>query len=147
MTSPDGRDSPSTVGVFLIWQQPHPIYYAELCYQAYGDRATLEKYRRIVFETAEFIASYPVWDQASERYVLGPAMIPAQESYGRGGALTSIRPSSWLTGISVWIRQQKWRQRLGLQRDPNWDRVIRRLSQPTIRDGVYTALKRRLTHL
>ena len=34
MVGPDGRESPSNVGVFLIWQQPHPIYYAELCYRA-----------------------------------------------------------------------------------------------------------------
>ena len=27
MVGPDGRESPSTVGVFLIWQQPHPIYW------------------------------------------------------------------------------------------------------------------------
>ena len=30
MTGPSGAESPSTVGPFLIWQQPHPIYYAEL---------------------------------------------------------------------------------------------------------------------
>lgn len=34
MTSNSGRDSPSDVGSFLIWQQPHSIYLAELCYQA-----------------------------------------------------------------------------------------------------------------
>ena len=45
MTSPDGRESPSSVGVFLIWQQPHPIYYAELCYRAHKDRQTLDKYK------------------------------------------------------------------------------------------------------
>ena len=56
MVSPDGRDSPSTVGVFLMWQQPHPIYYAELCYRAHRDRVILERFRQIVFETAEFMA-------------------------------------------------------------------------------------------
>jgi len=80
MVGPDGRESPSNVGVFLIWQQPHPIYYAELCYRAHPDRGTLERYQRIVFETAEFMASYPVWDESNHRYVLGPALIPAQES-------------------------------------------------------------------
>ena len=141
MASPDGRDSPSTVGVFLIWQQPHPIYYAELCYRAHQDRATLEKYKRIVFETAEFMASYPVWDQASQRYVLGPALIPAQESYGRDRA-RNLNPTFelayWYWGLQT---AQKWRQRLGLERDQNWDRVIRQLSRPTIRDGVYTAIE------
>ncbi|MFD0662492.1 hypothetical protein [Thermocatellispora tengchongensis] len=27
---PDGRESPSPIGPFLVWQQPHPIYLAEL---------------------------------------------------------------------------------------------------------------------
>jgi len=141
MTSPDGRDSPSTVGVFLIWQQPHPIYYAELCYRAHRDRATLEKYQRIVFETAEFMASYPVWDKAGQRYVLGPAMIPAQESYGRDRA-TNRNPTFelayWYWGLQT---AQKWRRRLGLERDPDWDRVMKQLSRPTIRNGVYTGIE------
>lgn len=141
MVSPDGRDSPSQVGVFLIWQQPHPIYYAELCYRARGDRATLEQYRQIVFETAEFMASYPVWDQAGQRYVLGPALIPAQESYGRYRS-RNLNPTFelayWYWGLET---AQKWRQRLGLERDAKWDRVMRMLSRPTIRDGVYTAIE------
>jgi len=141
MTSPDGRDSPSTVGVFLIWQQPHPIYYAELCYRDHQDRVTLEKYKQIVFETAEFMASYPVWDEQGKRFVLGPALIPAQESYGRNRT-TNLNPTFelayWYWGLDT---AQKWRQRLGLERDPDWDRVIKQLSRPTIRDGVYTAIE------
>jgi hypothetical protein len=141
MTAPDGRDSPSEVGVFLIWQQPHPIYYAELCYRAHSDRQTLERYRQIVFETAEFMASYPVWDQAGGRYVLGPALIPAQESYGS----TRTRNLNPTFELAYWHwaleTAQKWRQRLGLERELAWDRVIQRLSRPTVRDGVYTAIE------
>jgi hypothetical protein len=33
MTSPSGAESPSPVGPFLIWQEPHPIFYAELCWR------------------------------------------------------------------------------------------------------------------
>ena len=33
MTDPSGTESPSSVGPFLVWQQPHPIYYAELVYR------------------------------------------------------------------------------------------------------------------
>jgi hypothetical protein len=141
MTSPDGRESPSEVGVFLIWQQPHPIYYAELCYRARPDRQTLEQYRQVVFETAEFLASYPVWDEAGERYVLGPALIPAQESYGS----TRTRNLNPTFELAYWHwaleTAQKWRQRLGLEREPAWDRVIQRLAKPTIRDGVYTGIE------
>ena len=32
MTDNEG-ESPSSVGAFLIWQQPHLIYFAELCYR------------------------------------------------------------------------------------------------------------------
>ena len=33
MVGPDGRESPSSVGTYLIWQQPHPIYLAELLWR------------------------------------------------------------------------------------------------------------------
>jgi len=141
MCSPDGRDSPSTVGVFLIWQQPHPVYYAELCYRTHPDNQTLERYRDIVFETAEFMASYPVWDEEGQRYVLGPALIPAQESYGRyrrNNLNPTFELAYWYWGLET---AQKWRQRLGFERDPDWDKVIKNLSRPTTRDDVYTGIE------
>ena len=61
MIGPDGRYGPSSIGPWLIWQQPHPIFYAEQNYRIDPSKATLEKYKDIVFETAEFMASYPVW--------------------------------------------------------------------------------------
>jgi hypothetical protein len=141
MVGPDGREGPSSVGVFLIWQQPHPIYYAELCYRARPEQGTLERYRRIVFETAEFMASYPTWDEAHRRYVLGPALIPAQESYGSDRA-SNLNPTFelayWHWGLET---AQTWRQRLGLERRPKWDNVIRGLSRPSIREGVYTGIE------
>jgi hypothetical protein len=141
MTCPDGSESPSEVGVFLIWQEPHPIYYAELCYRGHSNRETLEKYKDIVFETAQFMASYPIWDEAGQRYVLGPVVIPAQESYGRYRRQT-INPTFELA-YWHWALEtaQKWRQRLGLEREPKWDRVIQHLSRPTVRDGVYPAIE------
>ncbi len=141
MTCPDGSDSPSQVGVFLIWQQAHPIYYAELCYRAHPDRKTLERYRDIVFQTADFMASYPIWDESQKRYVLGPALIPAQESYGRY-RMSNLNPTFELA-YWYWALEtaQKWRLRLGLERNPNWDKVIQNLSLPNIREGVYTGIE------
>ncbi len=141
MVGPDGRESPSNVGVFLIWQQPHPIYFAELCYRAHEDRATLERYRQLVFATAEFMASYSVGDEPNQRYVLGPALIPAQESYGPDRA-RNLNPTFelayWHWGLET---AQRWRQRLGLEREPRWDHVLQRLSRPNIRERVYTAIE------
>lgn len=135
MVGPDGRESPSGIGVFLIWQQPHPIYFAELVYRADPSARVLERYREIVFASAEFMASYPFWDQATKRYVLGPPLIPAQESHP---AATTFNPTFelayWAFGLET---AQRWRQRLGLAREPAWDRVIRSLSPMPMRDGLY----------
>ena len=81
MTSPDGRDSPSPIGPLLIWQQPHPIFYAELAYLTNPTLVTLKKYQAIVFESAAFMASHAYFEQSSNRYVLGPPVIPAQENH------------------------------------------------------------------
>jgi hypothetical protein len=141
MTEPEGQDSPSPIGGFLIWQQPHPIFYAELLHRAHPGRETLACYREIVFESAEFMASYAVWDARTERYVLGPPLIPAQESYGserRRVINPTFELAYWRWGLET---AQRWRERLGLQREPNWDRVLRGLAQPTVRDGVYAAIE------
>ena len=135
MVGPDGRESPSGIGVFLIWQQPHPIYLSELVYRARPTRDVLERHRNIVFASAEFMASYPFWEQARKRYVLGPPLIPAQESHP---PRTTFNPTFelayWAFGLET---AQRWRQRLGLAREPQWDRVIRALSPMPMRDGIY----------
>jgi hypothetical protein len=58
MAGPEGADSPSSIGPLLIWQQPHPIFYAELCYLTRPNRKTLQRYQTIVFESAEFMALF-----------------------------------------------------------------------------------------
>ncbi|MGQ9651996.1 MAG: glycoside hydrolase family 65, partial [Phycisphaerae bacterium] len=135
MVGPDGRESPSVIAPLLIWQQPHPIYYAELCYRAHPARETLELYRDIVFETAEFMVSFAVWDKDRQRYVLGPPVMPAQENYD---ARTVCNPTCelayWEWGLST---AQKWRERLGLSRDDKWDHVIRHLAKLPVKDGLY----------
>ena len=138
---PDGREAPSDVGVFLIWQQPHPIYYAELLYRSHPGRETLEAYWEIVFETAEFMASYAVWDTATRRYVLGPPLIPAQESYSkvrRQVTNPTYELAYWHWGLST---AQRWCERLGIPRHAEWDRVIQGLARPPVRNGIYTAIE------
>jgi hypothetical protein len=137
---PDGREAPSDVGVFLIWQQPHPIYYAELLYRSHPGRETLEAHREIVFETADFMASYAFWDEPTRRYVLGPPLIPAQESYSkirRRVTNPTYELAYWHWGLST---AQRWRERLGMPRRPEWDKVIQGLARPLVRNGIYTAI-------
>lgn len=137
MTAPDGRDSPSPIGPLLIWQQPHPIFYAELCYSLRPTRATLKKYQSVVFETATFMNSYAYFDAKNDRYVLGPPVIPAQENHpARETWNPAFELEYWSYGLKT---AQKWRERLGLKRDAKWDDVIAKLSPLPVKDGVYLA--------
>ncbi len=119
MTSPSGAESPSPVGPFLVWQEPHPIFYAELCWREHRDKATLEKYRDIVFQTADFMASYATWDTNTSRYVLGPTLQCAQEIFPKD---KTLNPTFELTYFR-WALEtaQSWRTRLGLLREKKWD--------------------------
>jgi hypothetical protein len=135
MTSPSGAESPSSVGPFLIWQEPHPIFYAELCYRAHPDRVTLEQFKDIVFQTADFMASYAAWDEKTKRYVLGPILQCAQEVFPKTHTLNpTFELTYWRWGLET---AQQWRERLGLPRDKKWDDVLAHLAKPAVSDGKY----------
>jgi hypothetical protein len=137
MTSPDGHDSPSPIGPLLIWQQPHPIFYAELVYLSRPTAETLKKYSPIVFATGEFMASYAHYDAKNGRYVLGPPVIPAQENHPpRETWNPTFELEYWHFGFAT---AQKWRARMGMDRVPKWDDILRKLSPLPAKDGVYLA--------
>ncbi len=132
----EGVQMPCFIEPFLIWQQPHPIYYAELCYRANPDSITLKRYRDIVFETADFMASFAHPDKTG-RYVLGPPVAPGQEVFDHS---TTFNPAFelayWRFGLET---AQKWRERLGQERNPAWDRVLKGLSALPVHDSLYVA--------
>ena len=135
MVGPGGRESPSPINPFIMWQQPTPIYLAELLYRAEPTRATLLLYRRLVFRTADLLASFPYYDRARGEYVLGPPIIPAQEVYP---PLTTFDPAFELQYFRFGLRTaQEWRRRLGLAPDPFWAAVLAKLAPLPQRDGLY----------
>ena len=135
MVGCNGKDSPSSIGVFLIWQQPHPIYFAELLYRYYNNPSILEEYKDIVFKTADFMASFAHWDERNNCYVLGPPLIPAQEIYKPDSTINpAFELSYWRFGLET---AQKWRERLGLERNKKWDKVINNLSKLPQNNGCY----------
>lgn len=137
MVGPEGRESPSTVNPFIMWQQPHPIYLAELLYRADPQRTTLAKYRELVFATAELLASWPYYDRKQRRYVLGPPVIPAQENFEPEVTFNpTFEIEYWRFGLET---AQAWRERLGMGREREWDRVLARLSKLPQKDGLYLA--------
>lgn len=127
MTDPSAVEAPSNVGSFLIWQQPHLIYLAELLYRACPEKQekTLRKYGELVDQTATFMVDFAEYDSLRQQYVLR-GCIPAQETLK---ADSTINPpfelSYWYTTLNM---AQQWRQRRGLSREPLWDDVIQQLS-------------------
>ena len=74
MTDPSGRSAPGEINELLIWQQPHPLVFAEYEYRATGRVQTLEKWRDVVNETANWMSVF-AWRNASTGfYDLGPPM-------------------------------------------------------------------------
>ncbi len=140
MIGPSGHDSPSPIGPLLIWQQPHPIYYAELSYRNDPSRSCLERWREVVLETAEFMTSFAAWDRDRGRFVLGPPLLGVPENTD---ALTTLDPtfelSYWRFGLRT---AQAWRERLSLGRNPAWDRVLDALAPLPSRDGLYLLQER-----
>jgi len=135
MTSMDGRESPSAIGVFLAWQQPHPIYLAELLYRIGGDAAVLRRYERMVFETAEFMASFVQKDPRGGRTALGPPIIPAQEIFNPDSTRNpAFELAYWRWGLET---AQRWRERAGSARNAEWDEVLDGLSPLPMNGGTY----------
>lgn len=137
MVGPDGVDSPSPIAPLLIWQQPHPIYYAELCFRNSPTRKTLENWSDIVFQTADFMASYAALDQ--DRYVLGPPLKSVSENTETMSTCDpTFELAYWRFGLST---AQTWRARLDLPRNPKWQDVLDRLAPLPQDDGRYLMME------
>lgn len=141
MTDPLGQESPSNVGSFLIWQQPHFIYMADLCYRAEKKRDPqragdlLKKYAGLVFATADFMASYAWYDSATQRYVLGPALIPAQERFKQDSTINPIfELAYWRWALTV---AQQWKARLSEPANETWQHIIDHLAKLPQHDSLY----------
>jgi len=136
MCDPSGRNTPSSVAVLLIWQQPHPIMLAELCHRAEPCAEFLQEYREIVVETAEFIKSFVHWDEAASRYVLGPPYIPAQERHDPKIVLNSPYELEYF-GWAL-CKADQWLERLG-EKTRGYAHIAQKLALPAQKDGVYLA--------
>jgi hypothetical protein len=137
MTDNEGRETASSVGSFLIWQQPHLIYMAELLFKERRSKEVLDTYKQIVFATADFMASFPTYDRKTKKYNLGKGLIPAQETFN---PVETYNPTyelaywSWALNVA-----QIWRTRLGMARNVTWDKIINNLAPLPKNDSVYLA--------
>ncbi len=138
MVGPDGRESPGG-NPLIIWNQPMPIYMAELIYRQHPTQETLNKYKDMVFETAKFLASFAYWDKDTQRYVLGPPLWLSQEIYDQSKSQNpTFELEYWYFSLKL---AQEWKERLGESRVEKWNHVIEHLSQLPTKDGLYVALE------
>ena len=137
MTDPSSMESPSNVGSFLIWQQPHFIYFAELLYRNNPSPEIIKEYYDLVMASAEFMASFVVYDELDQRYEL-KGIIAAQETHRASETLNPpFEVSYWHFALDV---AQQWRERNGEKRRPQWDEIIDKLPPLTYNeDGLYLA--------
>jgi len=114
--SPDGLMTPWVGNLELSWQQPHPIFFAELDYRDDPSQETLEKWRQIVFESAEYMASFATLREDGHYHL--EHVMTANET---GTCHDPVFECTyWRWGLDA---AQQWRQRLGLEPKAKWQRV------------------------
>lgn len=137
MTDNDGGETSSSVGSYLIWQEPHIITFSELVFRQKPNRQTLEKYKQVVFETADFMASFAYFDKEKGKYILGKGIISAQERFKPEDTFNpTYELNYWYQTLTI---AQNWRKRLGLKPNENWQKVIDNLSPLPTKEGLYLA--------
>lgn len=121
MSDPSGRSAPGTINSLLIWQQPHPMFFADQEYQlasAHGKPDVLDRWADIIRPTADFMASFAWWNRTTSRYDLGPPMYPSSENTD---PLVTVNPAFelayWQYGLQVAI---DWNHRLGAAVPDKW---------------------------
>jgi hypothetical protein len=135
MVGPNGIDSPSRHGPLLIWQQPHPIYYANLDYRLHPTRQTLEKWQDVVFETADFLVDFAWLNPETGFYELGPPLITVAENNDVHKTRNPLfELSYWKFGLRI---ARTWREKLGLPPDAIWNEVHAKLAPLPQDEGLY----------
>lgn len=140
MTDVSGRNSPSWIAVLLLWQQPHPILMAELCFRAIQSQELLCDFSDVVEESAKFIADFVHYNKSSKIFEIGPPIIPAQETHDPRVVLNptfELEYCRWALETA-----NKWRYRLGKHTDDKLLHVSQRLAPLPRMNDVYLAHER-----
>lgn len=128
---------PNEINPLLIWQQPHPIFFAELDYRAHSTQKTLDKWKDVVLESADFMASYAYYNEKENRYILGyPLQVVSENANPRITYNPTFELSYWRTGLRI---AQDWRERLNLPAKPEYQTVREKLSPLPVKDSLYVS--------
>ena len=132
------REWPGSAHAYLIWHEPHPIYFAEMQYRQNPTPETLAKWKDIVLNTADYMADYLFYDKKTKQYVLGPPVVVVSENTD---PLQTINPIFELGYFRYGLRTAlEWADRLGLpeKKTRKWKEVLSKMAPLPVADGVYT---------
>lgn len=135
MTDPTGRSAPGEINSLLIWQQPHPLYFAEIEYRSFPNETTLKSWDGILTLTADFMVSYAFFNESTKYYDLGPPMYPASENTNPNATVNpAFELAYWRFGLDVAI---KWKQRQNLTVPGQWEEVQDNLAPLPVADDAF----------
>lgn len=140
MTDPTALEAPSDIGSFIIWQQPHPIYMAELIYRDNPSQEVIDEYYDMVQQTAQFMGEFVSYDSEKDRYFIEGACAASESLNEKSTINPTLELSYWHFGLKV---AQQWRERKGEPRDEKWDDILNKLSTlPLSPDGIYMSAEK-----
>jgi hypothetical protein len=131
---PEGRTAPWDGSFLLHWQQPHPIFFAELEYRLKPTKETLDRWGTIVMETADYMADFPTLG-ADGKFHLTPVRTANENDDGTDPA---FEVAYWHWALD---KACEWRERLKMDRDDKWDSVLYHLAPLPQHEGVYLFCK------
>ncbi len=131
---PEGRTAPWDGSFLLHWQQPHPIFFAELEYRLNPSQKTLDKWNSVVIETADYMADFPTLGDDG-KFHLTPVRTANENGDGTDPA---FELAYWHWALD---KACEWRKRLNMERDEKWDNVLKNLAPLPQNEGVYLFCK------
>ncbi|RDL36534.1 Uncharacterized protein BP5553_05886 [Venustampulla echinocandica] len=135
MSDPTGRSAPGEINSLLIWQQPHPFYFAEVEYRAFPSPETLKKWDKVLTESAEYMVSFAWWNSSTNVFDLGAPMYPVSENTNPNATINpTFELAYWRFGLKI---AEKWKVRQKLEAPPSWLNVSKSLAPLPIINSTY----------
>jgi len=135
MSDPSGRSAPGQINELLIWQQPHPLVFANYEYRAFPTTATLRKWETVVRNTADWMATFAWFNETTGVYDLGPPMYEvAEDNIYNNTYNPAFELAYWRHGLGI---AETWLEKLGESVPQNWTIVKNGLAKLPVDNGTY----------
>ncbi|KAF7313892.1 hypothetical protein HMN09_00547100 [Mycena chlorophos] len=135
MSDPTGRSAPGQINELLIWQQPHPLFFATYQYRAYPTHATLRRWEPIVRATADWMSTFAWFNDSTGVYDLGPPMyIVAEDNVYTNTLNPAFELAQWRMGFAL---AEAWLAELGEEVPRRWTIVKEGLAPLPVSNGTY----------